>query len=489
MKNRRLLIALIPFVTLIALLTIVIIVFRTDALSGAAQVAMLLTTAISAVIAITCFHTSWSEIEEAMASNIKSLVGAVLILFFIGAVAGSWMISGIVPTMIYYGLKILTPSIFLFAACVICGLVSLMTGSSWTTIATIGVALIGIGSVLGFSPGWTAGAIISGAYFGDKLSPLSDTNVLASSLAGISLFTHVKYMLFTTIPTFVITLIAFLCVSLTMHTEASFSVQEFSDGLLNSFCISPWLFVVPVLTGVMIALKLPALAVLLLSALNAEIAALIAQPDVLAEIGGGSDVTGIFRGMLISVYGDTAHSTGFAQLDTLVATHGMCGMLDTVFLIICAGAFGGVLSGSGIMREVTDALARLVSGRKSLTAVTEVTGIATNAICADQYLSILMTVSISSELYKKMGYEQRLLTRTVSDSSTVTSVLVPWNTCGMTQSAVLHVPTIDYLPYCIFNLLAPVVSFIMVAIGYKVKRVIPASKSLATNEDSQPRKD
>ncbi|MCQ2344284.1 MAG: sodium:proton antiporter [Paludibacteraceae bacterium] len=471
MKNRRLIIAIIPFLVLIAILTIVILVFRTDALGGAAQVAMLLTTAISSVIAITCFHTSWSDLEEAMTSNIKSLVSAILILFFIGAVAGSWMISGIVPTMIYYGLKILSPAIFLFATCVICGLVSLMTGSSWTTIATIGVALIGIGQILGFSAGWTAGAIISGAYFGDKLSPLSDTNVLASSLAGIPLFTHVRYMLYTTIPTFVITLIVFLCVSLTMQTEASISVQSFSDSLQDSFCISPWLFIVPVLTGVMIAFKLPALAVLLLSALNAEVAALIAQPDIIAEIGGSSDLTGMFRGVIVSLYGDTAHTTGFAQLDTLIATHGMCGMLDTVFLIICAGAFGGVLQGSGIMREVTDALARQVSGRKSLTAVTEAIGISTNAICADQYLSILMTVSISSKLYEKMGFEQRLLTRTVSDSSTVTSVLVPWNTCGMTQASVLHVPTIEYLPYCIFNLLAPVVSFVMVAIGYKVKRI------------------
>lgn len=462
--SKRLFYAFIPFVVLIILLTFVIIVYKADALGGAAQVAMLFATAISAVVAIKWFNTSWEETIDGIASNVKNLVEAIFILFFIGAVAGSWMVSGIVPTMIYYDLKILTPAIFLFATCLICGLVALMTGSSWTTIATIGVALIGIGNVLGFSAGWTAGAIISGAYFGDKLSPLSDTNVLASSLANVPLMVHVKYMLYTTIPTFIITLVVFLIASLTMHNDAPLSVQEFSDGLRNAYCISPWLFIVPVLTGVMIALKLPALAVLLLSSLFAVGAALIAQPDIIAEIGGGADLKGMFNGAMTTLYGDTAHETGMEQLNALTATHGMCGMLDTVFLILCAGAFGGVLNASGIMREVTNALAKMVVGPKSLTVVTEFTGIAANAICADQYFSIFMTVSINSKLYEKMGLEQRLLTRTVSDSSTVTSVLVPWNSCGMTQSAVLHVPTIEYLPCCVFNLLAPVVSFCVVSL-------------------------
>lgn len=471
MKNTRFLIALIPFVVMVALLTITIAAFGTDALDGAVQVAIMLSSAIAIVIAITYFKTSWENIVDSMTSSVKSVTEAIFILFFIGAVAGTWMISGVVPTLIYYGLKILSPAIFLFAACVICGLVSLMTGSSWTTIATIGVALIGIGNVLGFSAGWTAGAIISGAYFGDKLSPLSDTNVLASSLAGIPLFEHVKYMLYTTIPTFIITLAVFLVVSLTMDSQATLSVQEFSDGLQNSFCISPWLLIVPILTGTMIAMKLPALAVLMLSAFSAVVTALIAQPSIIAEIGGGSDLQGMFKGVMISVYGSTSHSTGLEQLDNLVSTSGMCGMLPTVFLILCTGAFGGILNGSGIMSEVTNALARLVRGPKSLTAVTEVTGIAGNIICADQYLSILMTISINSKLYEKMGFEQKFLTRTTSDSATVTSVLVPWNSCGIMQATVLRVPTIEYLPYCIFNLLAPVMSFIIAATGWKIKRV------------------
>lgn len=471
MKNTRLFIALIPFIVMVALLTITIAAFGTAALDGAVQVAIMLSTAIAIIIAITYFKTPWDGLIDSMTTSVKSVTEAIFILFFIGAVAGTWMISGVVPTLIFYGLKILSPAIFLFAACVICGLVSLMTGSSWTTIATIGVALIGIGQVLGFSPGWTAGAIISGAYFGDKLSPLSDTNVLASSLAGIKLFDHVKYMLYTTIPTFVITLIVFLAVSLTMDSQATVSVQEFSDGLKNGFCISPWLLVIPVFTGVMIAMKLPALAVLMLSALSAVVTALIAQPDIIAEIGGGTDLQSMFKGAMVSIYGSTSHQTGLEQLDNLVSTSGMCGMLATIFLILCTGAFGGILNGSGIMSEVTNALARLVKGPKSLTAVTELTGIGGNLICADQYLAILMTISINTKLYEKMGFEQKLLTRTTSDSATVTSVLVPWNSCGIMQATVLRVPTIEYLPYCIFNLLAPVVSFVIAATGWKIKRI------------------
>jgi len=472
MKNIRLLIALIPFIVMVALLTITIAAFGTAALDGAVQVAIMLSTAVAIIIAITYFKSSWVDLIDSMTTSVKSVTEAIFILFFIGAVAGTWMICGVVPTLIYYGLNIIAPERFLFATCVVCGLVSLMTGSSWTTIATIGVAFIGIGQVLGFSPGWTAGAIISGAYFGDKLSPLSDTNVLASSLAGIPLFEHVKYMLFTTIPTFVISLLVFLVVSLTMDIQATVSVQEFSDGLRNAFCISPWLLIVPVLTGVMIAMKLPALAVLMLSALTAVITALIAQPGIIAEIGGGTDLQSMFKGVMVSIYGSTSHQTGLEQLDNLVSTSGMCGMLPTIFLILCTGAFGGILNGSGIMSEVTNALARLVKGPKSLTAVTELTGIGGNLICADQYLAILMTISINSKLYDKMGFEQKLLTRTTSDSATVTSVLVPWNSCGIMQATVLRVPTIEYLPYCIFNILAPVVSFIIAATGWKIKRIV-----------------
>ena len=471
MKTIRLLIALIPFIVMVGLLIVTIAAFGTEALDGAVQVAIMLSTAVAIVIAITYFKTSWGDLIDSLTTSVKSVTETIFILFFIGAVAGTWMISGVVPTLIYYGLKILSPEIFLFAACIICGLVSLMTGSSWTTIATIGVALIGIGQVLGFSPGWTAGAIISGAYFGDKLSPLSDTNVLASSLAGIPLFEHVKYMLYTTIPTFIITLVVFLVVSLTMDSHATLSVQEFSDGIRGIFCISPWLMIVPILTATLIILKLPALAVLLLSALSAVVAALIAQPCIIAEIGGGSDIQSMFKGVMVTIYGITSIETGLEQLNELVSTSGMCGMLATIFLILCTGAFGGVLNGSGIMRVVTDALARLVRGPKSLTAVTEVTGIAGNIICADQYLSILMTISINSKLYEKMGYEQKLLTRTTSDSATVTSVLVPWNSCGIMQATVLGVPTITYLPYCIFNLLAPVMSFVIAATGWKIKKL------------------
>jgi NhaC family Na+:H+ antiporter len=422
------------------------------------------------------YKTSWKVFEESILENITSVGTSIVILLLIGAVSGSWMISGVVPTMIYYGMKVIFPEIFLFASCVICALIAVMTGSSWTTIATIGVALVGIGTAQGYEPGWIAGAIISGAYFGDKISPLSDTTVLASSSAGTPLFTHIKFMMVTTVPSFAITLIIFLVVSLLHEQPASTQIADFSHNLKSTFNISPWLLLVPVLTGILIARKVSAIATLFIAAVIAGVAALIFQPHVIGFIAnpevasnGLSFVDG-FKGLSIMYYGSTALDTGNEALNSLVSTRGMTGMLSTVFLIITASCFGGTLMGSGMLQSLTDALVKFVRRRVTMVASTVGTGIFANMITGDQYLSILLTSSLYKKLYQERGYESKLLSRSVEDSATVVSVLVPWNSCGMTQATVLKVATLEYLPYCFFNLLSPLMSIFIAAIGYKIIR-------------------
>ena len=459
-------IALVPFAVLVALQVLVIRQFGSDAIDGASQTALLFAAAVAVAIAMVGYKVKWATINEAIGDNIKTIGPAVLILFLIGAISGSWMMSGIVPTMIYYGMKIITPSMFLFMACLICALVSLVTGSSWTTVATVGIALIGIGTAHGFSVGWTAGAIISGAYFGDKISPLSDTTVLASSVGEVPLFTHIRYMLITTIPSFVIALTIFLVASLTHASEGTSQTASFAEGLQNSFVISPWLLLVPLFTAVLIALRLPAAIILFLSALIAGIVMLLVQPDIVAQIGEGNS----FRALMITYYSSTSIDTGHDVLTSLVQTRGMKGMLSTVFLIFCASTFGGALTGGGMMRSITAALARGISGRRSLVSTTVGTGLFANMATGDQYLSIVLTGNIFKQLYKDKGYEGRLLSRSTEDSATVTSVLVPWNTCGMTQSMVLKVPTLEYLPYCFFNIISPLMSITIAFIGYKIFR-------------------
>ncbi len=459
-------IALVPFAVLVALQVLVIRQFGSDAIDGASQTALLAAAAVAVAIAMVGYKVKWTTINEAIGDNIKTIGPAVLILFLIGAISGSWMMSGIVPTMIYYGMKIITPSLFLFMACLICALVSLVTGSSWTTVATVGIALIGIGTAHGFSVGWTAGAIISGAYFGDKISPLSDTTVLASSVGEVPLFTHIRYMLITTIPSFVIALTIFLVASLLHTNGGSTQAASFAEGLQNSFVISPWLLLVPLFTAVLIALRLPAAIILFLSALVAGIVMLLVQPGIVAQIGEGNS----FRALMLTYYSSTSIDTGNDVLTSLVQTRGMKGMLSTVFLIFCASAFGGALTGGGMMRSITAALARGISGRRSLVTSTVGTGIFANMATGDQYLSIVLTGNIFKQLYKDKGYEGRLLSRSTEDSATVTSVLVPWNTCGMTQSMVLKVPTLEYLPYCFFNIISPLMSITIAFIGYKIFR-------------------
>ena len=459
-------VSLIPFLFLVAALALVIKVFGTAALDGASQVALIFGAAVVVAISMIFYKIPWKVFEQSILDNVTAVGTSIIILLLIGAVSGSWMISGVVPTMIYYGMKVIIPEIFLFASCIICALISVMTGSSWTTIATIGVALVGIGTAQGYEPGWIAGAIISGAYFGDKISPLSDTTVLASSSAGTPLFEHIKFMSVTTVPSFVITLIVFLVASLVHAAPDAAQVADIASDLKSTFNISPWLLLVPVITALLIVKKVSALVTLFIAALIAGITALFFQPHIIGAVAnaGMTDPTsGLtffegFKGLFISYYGSTAIDTGNLALNDLVSTRGMTGMLNTVFLIIAAGTFGGTLVGSGMLQSLTDMLTKFITRRVTMVASTVGTGVFANMVTGDQYLSIILTSSLYKDLYKKRGYENKLLSRSVEDSATVVSVLIPWNSCGMTQATVLKVPTLEYLPYCFFNLLSPLMS-------------------------------
>ena len=465
-------VSVLPLAVLTLLLYVVIRCFGGDAINGGSQIALLSATSVCVMLAIGIYRCKWAVLEEAIIDNIRASASAIIILLLIGAIAGSWMVSGVVPTMIYYGLKILHPSFFLVASCVICAGVSLMTGSSWTTIATIGVALMGTGQAMGFPEGWIAGAIISGAYFGDKLSLLSDTTVLASSTAGVEVFTHIRYMLYTTVPSMLIALGVFTVAGLALDHGVSTHAEMYAATLAATFRITPWLLAVPLATGMLIARKLPAIVTLFSSVVFACIAMLLAQPELVAKVAGvgGLDFMSGFKGVLMSCFGPTAIPTGSPQLDELVATRGMAGMLNTVWLIICAMCFGGVMTGSGMLGALTSVFLRFVRRAFSAVASTVGAGIFFNLCTADQYISIILSGRLFRELYAERGLEPRLLSRSVEDSATVCSVLVPWNSCGMTQATVLGVSTFVYMPYCIFNIVSPLMSLMVAAIGWKIKR-------------------
>lgn len=466
-------ISLIPILILVTLLALNISIFGSDAILGASQVALLFSAGVAIWLAMWLFKVPWQDFEETIKSNIGDVTTAIVILFLIGAISGTWTVSGIVPTFIYYGVNIISPKVFLLTACIICALVSVTIGSSWTTIATIGVALLGIGKALGFSDGMIAGAIISGAYFGDKISPLSDTTVLASSMSKVPMFDHIRYLMYTTVPSIVITLVIFTILGFSHSGSDSSLINEYTSVLDSKFNITPWLLIVPALTAVMIARRMPALIVLALSTATAAIAAVIFQPDIIREIGAsiagdGSNAKILFTGTIESIYNSVSIETGNPEVNQLVASKGMLGMLNTVYLIICAMCFGAALKASGMLRHLASMILPLTKRRTSLVTSTVVTGTALNGIVSDQYLAIILTSSLFKDVYEKEGYENRLLSRSVEDSATVTSPLYPWSSCGMTQATILSVPTLAYLPYCFFNLISPLMSITVAAIGYKI---------------------
>ena len=462
--------SIIPLAVLVIFLALTIKLFGGDSIAGGSQLALLTASAVCTAMAIGIYRCSWQQLEEAFVENMRNATPALLILLLIGAIAGTWMASGVIPTLIYYGLKILHPSIFLPATCIICAIISLLTGSSWTTVATIGVALLGIGRALGFEDGWVAGAIISGAYFGDKISLMSDTTVLASSTSEVPVFKHIKYLMITTTPAMIIALVVYCIVGLSGTHTAEANTAAIEQALNATFNISPWLLVVPMITGLLIAKRLPAIITLFTSAAIAAVAMIIFQPEIVLAItgdGAASALTSI-EAIVIAATSETSVETGNALLNELVATRGMGGMMNTVWLIICAMCFGGVMYGSGMLSAITQLFVRMARRTVSVVGSTVCSGIFFNLTTGDQYISIILTSNLFRRLYDDRHLERRLLSRSVEDSATVTSVLIPWNSCGMAQSTVLGVATLTYLPYCIFNLVSPLMSILMATIGYKI---------------------
>ena len=473
-------VSLVPILVLVAILAVNISIYGSDSILGASQVALLFASAVCIALSMWVFKTPWKEFEAAIRENVADVTSAILILFLIGAISGTWTGSGVIPTFIYYGVQLIHPKFFLLTACVICALVSVMIGSSWTTIATIGVALLGIGRAEGFSDGMIAGAIISGAYFGDKISPLSDTTVMASSLNGVPLFSHIRYMMLTTVPSMIITLLIFGVLGLTHGGGDTSQIGIYTEVLSGTFHISPWLMTVPLLTGVMIARRWPALIVLTLSTLLAGITALIAQPHIIREIGlsltDGPAWKVQFGGLVSTIFDSVSIDTGNEEVNSLVASRGMVGMLNTVYLIICAMCFGGTMKASGMLRHLASLLLPLVKNRFGLVTSTVFTGTALNGIVSDQYLAIILTSNLFKDIYEKEGYDERLLSRSVEDSASITSPLYPWSSCGMTQATILSVPTLTYLPFCFFNILSPLMSIFVAATGWKIIRKVRGTK-------------
>jgi NhaC family Na+:H+ antiporter len=461
--------ALFPIVFLIVLLVINIKVFGTEGLSGSNQMVLVISAAVAGFIAVFRLNVKWTRIQDGMVNSISSAMSSILILLLIGALAGTWMLSGIVPAMIYYGLKVLNPTVFLLAACVVCGVVSIATGSSWTTVATVGIALLGIGKALGFSEGIIGGAIISGAYFGDKLSPLSDTTNLAPAMAGTDLFTHIRHMVKTTVPSITITLIIFGLIGFLGKPEGEIGqVEEISNVISGTFVINGWLFIVPVIVLFLIMKKAPAIPVLLAGAVLGGIFAVIFQQDVIQDLAAIAEVEGgfslrAFKIVMMALYGNTAIVTSNNIVNELLVTGGMSGMLNTVWLIICAMAFGGIMEVSSMLRVIAEAVISKINSVGSLIAATAGTGFFFNITTSDQYLAILVPGRMYADIYRKRGLKGENLSRTLEDSATVTSVLIPWNTCGATQASVLGVATLTYAPYCFFNIISP---FMTLLFGY-----------------------
>lgn len=465
--------ALIPITFLIVMLSINVTVFGDGALDGSNQIVLILSGALAGLIAMR-IGISWKTLQRGMLQSINSAMSSMLILLLIGALAGAWMVSGIVPAMIYYGLKILNPTILLFASCVVCALVSLATGSSWTTIATVGLALIGIGKALGMSEGIIAGAIISGAYFGDKMSPLSDTTNLAPAMAGTDLFTHIKYMTLTTVPTLAITLVIFLVIGFNYTSGNEIQdIEPILTALSSSFNINLWLFIVPAILIVLIVKKVPAIPALLAGSLLGILCALIFQPHIFNEISGitNNPWKSTYIASMKTLYTDVSVVTGNKVVDELLTTGGMAGMLGTIWLILSAMIFGGIMDASGMLKRITEVIIGIANSTGSLISSTAATCIFFNVTASDQYLAIVVPGKMFEKIYKERGLAPENLSRTLEDSGTVTSVLIPWNTCGAAQSNVLGVATFTYLPYCFFNIISPFMTIFFAYAGIKIKKL------------------
>jgi len=472
-KEPSLVLSLLPILFLIILLASNVIIYGGDSSYGPNQISLLVTAAFAGLLSLRLGY-SWDDLESGIVKSISSAMAAILILLMIGSLSGTWLISGIVPAMIYYGLEILNPTIFLVAACIVSAIVSIATGSSWSTAATVGIALIGIGKAMGIHDGIVAGAVISGAYFGDKMSPLSDTTNLAPAMAGTDLFTHIKYMSLTTVPSIVISLIIFLVWGFTLDTSSNIGEAEIvQTAISEKFNINLFLFLVPAAVVFMIIKKIPALPALFAGTLLGAIFALIFQPHLLNGISGitTDSLKSGYAAIMQAMFSDVALETGNATVDDLLSSGGMYGMLSTVWLILTAMVFGGVMESTGMLKTIAKSIIGFAQSTGSLVASTAATCITFNVTASDQYIAIVVPGRMFSSTYKERGLAPENLSRTLEDSGTVTSVLIPWNTCGAYQSSVLGVATFAYLPYCFFNIISPFMTILYAYLNFKIRRL------------------
>lgn len=457
-NNPSLVISLIPLIFLFVTLITLIAVRGADSVSEYGAWILLMSAALSLSLATVGGVATTRGLKVGLLRSASQILPAVPILVCIAMVATTWMVSGVVPTLIYHGLDLMSPRLFLVITCAVCSVISVLTGSSWTTIATIGVAFMGIGEVLGYSDPWIAGAIISGAYFGDKVSPLSDTTVVASSTVGVELFEHIRYLTVTTVPAMAIALCVFFGVGLYSHSGTEADGAQMLDALGGLFNITSWTLVIPIVTLVLIVMRVKTLIVLLAATALGFGGALLFQ-----------DGLGIgFMSMLRMLWSGFAVETGNEGLDSLVSTGGIYGMMPTIYLVLSAMLFGSAMIGTGMLAKLTDSFTRSLRRRTSIVSATVASGLAMNCCTADQYLSLIITGNMYRSLYRRFGFESRLLSRSMEDSISVTSVLIPWNSCGVTQSTVLGVSTLAYFPCCVFNILTPIMSIVVARIGFKI---------------------
>ena len=478
--------ALIPIVFLVFLLWYnVQVVYGNDALEGANQFALLMGGAMAAIIGFKN-KVLFEDMMKKVAKNIKSTTTALLILLFVGALAGTWLISGIIPAMIYYGMQLLNPTYFLVSSVIIASIISMATGSSWSTSATVGIALMGIGKAIGLPEGMVAGAVISGAYFGDKMSPLSDTTNLAPAMAGTDLFTHIKYMTYTTTPTMIITLILFLILGFTQTTSGQTDTSSMLQAITDTFTISPWLFLVPLAVILMIVKKTSPLIALLIGTLLGGVFALIFQPTIVMKIAGAETLNFVsaYKGVMNAITVETAVETSNATLNDLFTAGGMKGMLGTIWLILCAMVFGGIMEAVGALKSISDALLSVAKGIFGLFASTVTACIGFNLTASDQYLAIVVPGKMFAKAYEEKGLAPENLSRTLEDTGTVTSVLVPWNTCGAYQSKVLmgEVGVTSYIPYAFFNIISPIMTLIFAAFRIKIRMLKDKPTNIETKD-------
>ncbi|TDO05729.1 transporter (NhaC family) [Sunxiuqinia elliptica] len=475
--------ALLPIICLIVLLTLNVFVFE-DTLAGSNQIALLLAATVAGII-VRRNGQKWDTTRDQVVKTIGSAMPSMLILLLIGSLAGTWMVSGIVPALIYYGLDIINPQLFLVTAVIVSGVVSVSTGSSWSTIATIGVALLGIGKAIGISAPIVAGAIISGAYFGDKISPLSDTTNLAPAMAGTDLFTHIKYMQFTTVPSMILTLILFSIIGFNYDfSQTVTDVAVVKTVIGESFNTTPWLFIVPVVLFVIIILKVPPIPSLMIGTLLGGAFAVIFQPEIIQTIAtnASSYAEASYICFMQSMFGEVKLATHDADVNKLLHTTGMQGMLDTIWLILSAMVFGGIMESGGLLARITKPIMNMAKSTGALVSSTVGTCIFFNATASDQYISIVVPGRMYRKAYEDKGLKPEVLSRSLEDSGTVTSVLIPWNTGGATQSRVLGVATFDYLPYCFFNIISPFMSILFAYLNIKIRRFRPNSDSSETKK-------